>query len=127
MPVTRELSISDDPGVGVVFEAIQVEHYSQRIEDLDASSLDEGNFLAGSLGVAVSMVIALLGVVFGTEKPQTGVVITFAALFIASAVLTLYFWLKYTKAKCAMKRAGAVLAREIREVAASQQTRREAQ
>ena len=110
-------------GHGVVIEAIHWEHYAQRIEDMDMPSLDEGNFLVGCIGVFVSMVLAITGVSFGTSRTSGWVYLLFGALLLGSGVLSVYFWRRYSRAKKALKKTGATLCREMREVAKDQKTR----
>jgi hypothetical protein len=114
------LEVQPTPGVGVVFDALHVEQYCRRIENLDMRSLDEANFLTGCVGVAVSMVVALLGVVLGTDNASPWLVVVFLTLFIASTVLALFFWRKYNTAKGEIKKTGSVIAEELREVVTAQ-------
>jgi|SRR5581483_10193177 len=117
------MNVVKAPGHGIMIEDIHWEHYAERVQDIDMPSLDEGNFLAGSASVFVSMVITLASVALGTTKASSWVYIIFGTMLLTSGVGTVYFWLKYNKAKAGMKKTGAQICKEMRAVAADQKKR----
>jgi hypothetical protein len=117
------MDVAKSRGHGVVIEAVHWEHYAERVESIDLPNLDEGNFLAGCVGALVSTLVALVGVVLGTDAPSAYFIAILVAVLLAAAGGTWYFWRQYDRAKSSMKKTGAQICKEMREVALDQKKR----
>jgi hypothetical protein len=116
----RTLGVNASTEVGVLLDPLQLEHYCQRIEDVDMPTLDEATFFTAALGVAASMLVAVVGVVIGTEKPSPYLIFVFLALFVGAAGSSYFYWRKYEDAKTNVGTKAQRIARELREVSATQ-------
>lgn len=116
----RTLGVQASTEFGVLFDPLHLEHYCQRIEEIDLPSLDEANFFTGALSAAVSMLVALLGVAIGTKDPSPYLIAVLVGLFFASTLAALFFWRRYKSAKETVGKKGKRVAQEFREIMAAQ-------
>jgi hypothetical protein len=118
--VTRTLESQETRGFSVVIENVHWRQYCEQVDDLEMPTLDEASFYTASASAFVSLLVALIGVLWGTDNPSNFLIAFLGIGCLAAGVMTLYFRRAYDRAKTRFTQPAKRIARHMREVAEAQ-------
>src|SRR5690348_5274498 len=121
----RTLQTQETSGIAIVIDEVHWRHYCEEIDALTLPTLDDANFYTATASVFVSLLAALIGVLWGTDNPSPVLIAVLGVGCVAAGVLAIYFRRAYRRAKDNFSQPAKRIARHMREIAEAQKVRPE--